>query len=157
MYAQPLRSHCLCCCLRPQAHATANAVVCYYVATSPSAAAFVTEWDQWRDAGVRFNPLYTEAAMEVATPDSPMSAALSGDSGESSSSAGGVASNEQVLAMLDSALFVRANGLQGALGARPADATVVLAGVSGTLASSIANELSFKGVARERLLFCDFF
>ncbi len=35
-----------------QAHATARKVTCYYVCSSAAQAAFLTEWDAWRDAGV---------------------------------------------------------------------------------------------------------
>jgi hypothetical protein len=35
-----------------QAHATSHKVSCYYVTKSPSSAAFLAEWDQWREAGV---------------------------------------------------------------------------------------------------------
>lgn len=35
-----------------QAHATSHKVTCYYVTKSPSSAAFLAEWDQWREAGV---------------------------------------------------------------------------------------------------------
>ena len=36
-----------------QAHATSHRVTAYYVTKSPSSAAFLSEWDQWREAGVR--------------------------------------------------------------------------------------------------------
>jgi hypothetical protein len=35
-----------------QAHATSHKVSCFYVTKSPSSAAFLAEWDQWREAGV---------------------------------------------------------------------------------------------------------
>lgn len=35
-----------------QAHATSHRVTAYYVTRSRTTAAFVTEWDQWREAGV---------------------------------------------------------------------------------------------------------
>lgn len=35
-----------------QAHATSHKVTCYYVTKSPAAAAFIQEWDTWREAGV---------------------------------------------------------------------------------------------------------
>jgi len=100
--------------------------------------------------GVRFQTLYTESNGAGAAPASP-------SAGDGSAAAAAASAAEQVFNMLDMGLFLHANGLEGAIGARPAEATVVLAGVSGGLASQIANELCFKGVARERLLFCDFF
>lgn len=35
-----------------QAHATSHKVTAYYVTKSPQTAAFLAEWDQWREAGV---------------------------------------------------------------------------------------------------------
>jgi hypothetical protein len=35
-----------------QAHATSHRVTAYYVTKSPQTAAFLAEWDQWREAGV---------------------------------------------------------------------------------------------------------
>lgn len=35
-----------------QAHATSHKVSCFYVTKAPSSAAFLAEWDQWREAGV---------------------------------------------------------------------------------------------------------
>lgn len=92
-------------------------------------------------------PLYTSANGGAAAPAD----------GDASGAGDGDGDGDGVFGILDMALFLHANGLEGALGARPAEAVVVLAGVSGALASQIANELCFKGVTRERLLFCDFF
>lgn len=36
-----------------QAHATANAVSLFYVTECQQSAAYLTEWDRWRSAGVR--------------------------------------------------------------------------------------------------------
>jgi len=54
-------------------------------------------------------------------------------------------------------LFVHAGGFEGAIGGRPAETTVLLAGLSGDVASAVAKELVFRGVSWERLLFCEFF
>lgn len=35
-----------------QAHATANAVSLFYVTECQQSAAYLTEWDRWREAGV---------------------------------------------------------------------------------------------------------
>ncbi len=49
-----------------QAHATSHRVTAYYVTKSPSSAAFLSEWDQWREAGVSactlFGPLVRTTA-----------------------------------------------------------------------------------------------
>lgn len=43
-----------------QALATEQPVMLVYVTASPQSAAFMTEWDEWRDAGIRIVPLYLE-------------------------------------------------------------------------------------------------
>ena len=39
-----------------QAHATANRVVLYYIAESQASAAYLVDWDAWREAGVSTFP-----------------------------------------------------------------------------------------------------
>lgn len=36
-----------------QAHATANPVTLFYIAQDQQSAAYLADWDQWREAGVR--------------------------------------------------------------------------------------------------------
>lgn len=67
------------------------------------------------------------------------------------------ARKEDIMSLLDQGLFLHEHGLQGAIGGRPAECTVLLAGLSGDLANAVSKELTYKGVAWERLLFCDFF
>ncbi|KXZ40896.1 hypothetical protein GPECTOR_1458g646 [Gonium pectorale] len=48
------------------AHASSGAsLTALYVAHSPGRAAFVAEWDSWREAGMRLRPLYTDPAASV--------------------------------------------------------------------------------------------
>lgn len=131
-----------------QAHATQHKVTCLYVTRSPSTAAFLPEWDQWRDAGIDFRPLYSEVLLGGDSPNSPR--ANGGDGGED-------AGQEDITSLLDQGLFVHAGGFEGAIGGRPAETTVLLAGLSGDVASAVAKELVFRGVSWERLLFCEFF
>lgn len=107
---------------------------------------------------VNFTPLYTETLMKnkVLEPDGPGS----GQAGNGSSSA--AASSDTVTAedingLLEQALYLHEHGIESVLGGRPSEATVLLAGLSGDIASTVAKELTFKGVAWERLLFCDYF
>lgn len=134
-----------------QAHATQHKVTCLYVTRSPATAAFLPEWDQWRDAGVDFRPLYTEALLGGGSPNSPRAGAGPGNGG------GEDAGHDDIMAILEQGLFINQGGLEGAVGGRPAECTVLLAGLSGDVASAVAKELTFKGMLWERLLFCEFF
>jgi hypothetical protein len=125
-----------------QAHATARAVSLFYAAPSPAAAAYLSAWSDWRDAGVRVHPLYLgeEAG------------------GEAGGGAGaGEAYAAAVAAALLAALFEGENGLHGALGGDPRDAAVLCAGLPGAAAAEVTKRLTHAGVASERILFADFF
>jgi hypothetical protein len=139
-----------------QAHATAAGVCAYYVDSSPARAAFVAEWDAWREAGVRFSPLFLDppggggaddVAREVASQPSEFGRAGRGDGGGEAAA---------IADLIEQALFVRPGGLEGALGGAPQEAAALLAGLPGKVASAVSRELSYKGVPRERLLFVDF-
>lgn len=116
-----------------QAHATAHRVSLYYVAESPASAAFLLEWDAWRDAGVRVHPIYL----------------TNGD--------GAAASAADAGAALETALFGGQHGLMGAVGGDPRDAAVLLSGLAGDAAAHVARRLTHAGIDTERLLFCEFF
>ncbi|KIY96852.1 hypothetical protein MNEG_11111 [Monoraphidium neglectum] len=132
------------------AHATQHKVTCLYVTRSPSTAAFLPEWDQWREAGVDFRPLYTESLL----PDSPRASPAGAANGGADEADAG---QEDVTGLLEQGLFLNVGGLEGAVGGRPSECTVLLAGLSGDVASAVAKELTFKGMLWERLLFCEFF
>ncbi|KAF6262076.1 hypothetical protein COO60DRAFT_1699496 [Scenedesmus sp. NREL 46B-D3] len=139
-----------------QAHATSRKVSCFYVTKSPSSAAFLAEWDQWREAGINFHPLYTESMLKGSAQDGED--AGNSSSGSSSSAAGDTAvTAADIMGLLDQGLFLHEHGIESVLGGRASDATVLLAGLRGDIASTVAKELTFKGVAWERLLFCDYF
>lgn len=201
-----------------QAHATSHKVTAYYVTKSPQTAAFLAEWDQWREAGVSsssssavpctcplqtaaalrvhrhvcsadtffvfvkmvspllhtllhttqvsFNPLYTETLQQrSASPndDAPAPPTSNGSSGVASASAAGAhdgdaaVTAEDIMGLLEQGLFLHEHGLESAIGGKASEATVLLAGIPGDMASKVAKELTFKGVAWERLLFCDYF
>ncbi|GBF91942.1 hypothetical protein Rsub_04666 [Raphidocelis subcapitata] len=142
------------------AHATRHKVTCLYVTRSPSTAAFLPEWDQWRDAGVDFRPLYTESLLKGDSPESPRAAAAPAPSNGGAAAAAAAAEDAaqaDIMALLEQGLFLNAGGLAGAVGGRPAETTVLLAGLSGEVASAVARELVFTGVQWERMLFCEFF
>eukprot|EP00879_Flechtneria_rotunda_P026571 GHRR01028343.1.p1 GENE.GHRR01028343.1~~GHRR01028343.1.p1 ORF type:complete len:111 (+),score=52.97 GHRR01028343.1:906-1238(+) len=108
-----------------------------------------------------FNPLYTETLQQAGDAiDMPSN----GNSKPSSSSISGgsslkadVVSAEDIMGLLEQGLFLHEHGLESAIGGKASEATVILAGLSGEVASTVAKELTFKGVAWERLLFCDYF
>eukprot|EP00877_Chromochloris_zofingiensis_P009122 jgi/Chrzof1/4463/Cz14g14060.t1 len=146
-----------------QAHATAHTVTCFYVTKSPATAAFLPEWDQWREAGICFHPLYMDVLLQpdhssINTDSSSGNGSVPVDvAAGSSSDVSERARKEDIMSLLDQGLFLHEHGLQGAIGGRPAECTVLLAGLSGDLANAVSKELTYKGVAWERLLFCDFF
>lgn len=60
--------------LSPQAHATAHRVALFYVAESQSSAAYLVEWDAWREAGVSHSLvtlLHEDAGLLATTSCSP--------------------------------------------------------------------------------------
>lgn len=85
-----------------------------------------------------------------------------GSSGASASAVGAhdgdaVVTAEDIMGLLEQGLFLHEHGLESAIGGKASEATVLLAGIPGDIASTVAKELTFKGVAWERLLFCDYF
>lgn len=100
---------------------------------------------------VVFKPLYTEQLLpRSASPgDQPTN-------GGSSGSRDAVTA-EDIMGLLEQGLFLHEHGLESAIGGKASEATVLLAGIPGDIASTVAKELTFKGVAWDRLLFCDYF
>lgn len=119
-----------------QAHASAHPVAAIYVTDSMSSAAFLTEWDQWRDAGVSFRPLYTQDAVQKSVDE--------------------LATGAQVLDVILEHLLA-SGGVPGVVGGRASETTCLIAGVTGEVASGLSRALTRGGVARERILFCDYF
>jgi hypothetical protein len=103
---------------------------------------------------INFHPLYTESMLKRSGQDGEAQPAANG-----SSSSGGeaVVTAADIMGLLDQGLFLHEHGIESVLGGRASDATVLLAGLGGDIASTVAKELTFKGVAWERLLFCDYF
>eukprot|EP00798_Chlamydomonas_sp_ICE-L_P031293 gene31293-6441_t len=114
-----------------QAHATTHKVTALYVTKSSSKAAFITEWDLWRESGAEFAPQYINC--DVCKKEN----------------------QQAVLDALDKAMFLREGGFDSLGTAR--GASILIAGLSGEVSSQIAKRLTTKGVAHERILFCDFF
>jgi hypothetical protein len=141
-----------------QAHATSHRVTAYYVTKSPQTAAFLAEWDQWREAGVVFNPLYTETLQQRSgSPGDEPANGQGGGSASASAMSDSQVTAEDIMGLLEQGLFLHEHGLESAIGGKASEATVLLAGIPGDIASTVAKELTFKGVAWDRLLFCDYF
>ena len=60
-------------------------------------------------------------------------------------------------AALEGAIFGGPGGLAGAVGGDPRDAAVLLSGLPGDATAALTRRLTGEGVARERVLFCNFF
>lgn len=114
------------------AHAGSCHVAVFYVADSPPAAAYLSEWDTWREAGVAVHPLYL---------------------GQGAGGNGSAASAEQ---LLEHALFQGQHGLTGVLGGSTRDAAVLMSGLEGELAAHLTRKLAQHGVASENIMFCDY-
>lgn len=129
------------------AHATQHPINLVYAAESQSSAAFLLEWDSWREAGVGVHPIYVGD--------------IARNGNGSGAATGTAAGSAHVLALgeaLEIALFGGERGLVGALGgADPREAAVVISGVPGDVAAHLTRRLTHGGVQSERLLFCDFF
>ena len=154
------------------AHAGSCRVAVFYVAASQPSAAYLVEWDTWREAGVRegAGPAlwgcaaagrcgeYLLEGQQRALPCiscAPMQAHVhplyldeaGGGNG------GGAATTES---LLQRALF-QEHGLSGVLGAAaPRDAAVLLSGLEGELAAHLTRELTRHGVDSERIMVCDY-
>ncbi|KAG2429604.1 hypothetical protein HXX76_010837 [Chlamydomonas incerta] len=140
------------------AHASSGrSVAALYVAHSAGRAAFVTEWDSWREAGMRLRPLYTNPNANVDDE------AVVGNGHGGSSSGGGDGSSEldagRAMELLQFGLFMGEGGFDGVCGGSAGSASFLLAGLPGELASGLAKQLSAKGVAYDHILFAqsDFF
>lgn len=129
------------------AHATQHPINLVYAAESQSSAAYLLEWDSWREAGVGVHPIYVGD--------------ITRNGNASGAATGTAAGSAHVLALgeaLEIALFGGERGLVGALGgADPREAAVVMSGVPGDVAAHLTRRLTHGGVQSERLLFCDFF
>lgn len=119
------------------AHASAHPCILFYVInghSSLASAAYLVEWDAWREAGVQVYPVPVDAAN-----------AVNGDS-----------DGEHALSALENALFHEHHGLLGCLGKRqPGEAAVVLSGVPRDVAAQLTRRLTHAGIQSEQLLVSD--
>ncbi|KAK9802950.1 hypothetical protein WJX72_006330 [[Myrmecia] bisecta] len=122
-----------------QAHATAKSICLYYMCGSATSAAYVKEWDLWREAGIRVNPIYLS------------------DAASSNNNGNGTGSIQAIKDGLEEAIFGAEAGLAATMGGNPRECAVLLSGLPGDVAAGITRRLGIEGVAKERILFCDFF
>lgn len=112
------------------AHAGSSRVSVFQLAPSQAAAAYLLEWDTWREAGVRVHPLYTDGAGP------------------------GPQAAEQ---LLEHAVFGGEHGLAGVLGgAHARDAAVLMSGLEGEAAAAITRALTHHGIPSERIMICEY-
>lgn len=104
---------------------------------------------------INFNPLYTETLQQRSP--SPGDKPGNGSSASAAAVKDDQVTAEDIMGLLEQGLFLHEHGLESAIGGKASEATVLLAGIPGDIASTVAKELTFKGVAWERLLFCDYF
>ncbi|GLC44271.1 hypothetical protein PLESTF_000338200 [Pleodorina starrii] len=144
------------------AHASSHSLTALYLAHSAGRAAFVTEWDNWREAGMRLRPLYTNPGAEV-NDDAVVGPSSDGNGAEGGASHPSPGAAEldhgRCMELLQLALFAQEGGFEGLCGGSSARCSFLLAGLPGDLASAVAKQLSAKGVAYEHILFAqsDFF
>lgn len=118
------------------AHAGSSRVAVFYVADSQPSAAYLVEWDTWREAGAVVTPLYLSEAA-------------------ASGAANGASVGPEQL--LDAALFRGEGGLAGVLGAGKAqEAAVLVSGLEGEMAAHLTRKLAQHGVPSENVMFCDY-
>ncbi|KAL4519526.1 hypothetical protein Ndes2526B_g01885 [Nannochloris sp. 'desiccata'] len=117
------------------AHATQHPINLVYAAESQSSAAYLLEWDSWREAGVGVHPIYVGD--------------ITRNGNASGAATGTAAGSAHVLALgeaLEIALFGGERGLVGALGgADPREAAVVMSGVPGDVAAHLTRRLTHGG------------
>ncbi|KAL3136385.1 hypothetical protein ABBQ38_005642 [Trebouxia sp. C0009 RCD-2024] len=124
-----------------QAHATANPVTLFYITQCQQSAAYLADWDQWREAGVNVQPVYVPGLQGEAT----------------ASGTGDAASNNNIIQdELEQAIFGSEQGLMGSLGGDPRDCAVLMSGLPGSVTATLTRRLTLEGITRERILFCDF-
>jgi len=112
-----------------QAAATAHHVTLIYLCSSPSEAAWIKDWDEWRGAGITVTPVYVTSANR----------------------------DEAMQDGLLTAIFGHDNSLHGTVGGDPQEATVLMSGLPGAVVAVLSRKLTALGIERERILFCDYF
>ncbi|KAI3438700.1 hypothetical protein D9Q98_001120 [Chlorella vulgaris] len=112
------------------AHAGSSRVNVFYIADSQTSAAYLVEWDMWREAGVVVNPLYL-----------------------ADGSAGNGA--EQ---LLETALLDGPGGLAAVLGSTRGakDAAVLISGLDGEAAARLTRKLVALGVSSENVMVAEY-
>ncbi|GIL87393.1 hypothetical protein Vretimale_1684 [Volvox reticuliferus] len=141
------------------AYASSHSLTALYLTHSPGKAAFVPEWDSWREAGMRLRPLYTNPSAGI-DDDAIVSGNGSSSGGEGSpASPAVVLDHERCMELLQLALFAQEGGFEAVCGGPSSRCSFLLAGLPGDLASALAKQLSAKGVQYEHILFAqsDFF
>mmetsp|Transcript_13018 Transcript_13018/g.32942 ORF Transcript_13018/g.32942 Transcript_13018/m.32942 type:complete len:365 (-) Transcript_13018:151-1245(-) len=112
-----------------QAHATEYPVSLVYLCKNRGSAAYLKDWDVWREAGINVKTVYFVEEEEGGT---DMVA-------------------EEAVDKLAFTIYNSENGLAGTIGGNPADCTVLMAGMEGKVALSISRRLVEDGVPRDQI------
>ncbi|KAG2488488.1 hypothetical protein HYH03_012992 [Edaphochlamys debaryana] len=154
------------------AHASSHSVAALYLAHSAGRASFVTDWDMWREAGMRLRPVYTHPGAgvdDLAVVGPPAASAAAGNGGASPAPApasspphhpDAVALDPaRSMELLQLSLFMGEGGFEGVCGGPAHRTTFLLAGLPGDMASTLTRQLAAKGVPSSSVLFAqsDFF
>ncbi|KAK9834344.1 hypothetical protein WJX84_002804 [Apatococcus fuscideae] len=116
-----------------QAHASSGQVAMVYLAPSPTAAAYLSEWDQWREMGAHIQVEYLDRDSNQCASDKP-------------------SSPRSIMESIDAAVFDRQQGLPRKLNSSWHDWTVLLSGLIGSDAAAVCRKLSEEGLSSEHIL-----
>eukprot|EP00193_Tetraselmis_chui_P008277 CAMPEP_0177767002 /NCGR_PEP_ID=MMETSP0491_2-20121128/8835_1 /TAXON_ID=63592 /ORGANISM="Tetraselmis chuii, Strain PLY429" /LENGTH=366 /DNA_ID=CAMNT_0019283473 /DNA_START=216 /DNA_END=1316 /DNA_ORIENTATION=+ len=111
-----------------QAHATEHHVALVYLCKNRGSAAYLKDWDVWREAGITVKPVYFAEELE-----------------------GVVIAPEAAVDKLAFTIYNDDNGLAGTIGGRPADCTVLMAGMNGDVTRALSRRLIADGVSRDQI------
>jgi len=100
-----------------------------YLCKNRGSAAYLKDWDVWREAGINVKTVYFVEEEEGGT---DMVA-------------------EEAVDKLAFTIYNSENGLAGTIGGNPADCTVLMAGMEGKVALSISRRLVEDGVPRDQI------
>ncbi|KAK9862207.1 hypothetical protein WJX84_008668 [Apatococcus fuscideae] len=116
-----------------QAHASSGQVALVYLAPSPTAAAYLSEWDHWREMGAHVQVEYLDRDSSQSASDRP-------------------ANPRSIMESIEAAVFDRQQGLPRKLNSSWHDWTVLLSGLEGSDAAAVCRKLSEEGLSSENIL-----
>merc|ERR1712150_266647 len=104
-----------------QAHATEHRVALLYLCKNAGSAAYLKDWDGWRETGITVTPVYYSEDSDNGSP----------------------ITDEDALDRLALAVY------KSLIGGSPAQSSVLISGLPGTVATGLSRRLAMDGVSRE--------